>query len=224
MSNTNSSREKRLPMIALIGADGCGKSSVLDFLTENFKHDLVHDIYILYDIHNLKFMDKEPEPGKPILNYEKPPHSNLYSFAKLNFMAFLWVLKFYFEITPTKRSGTLVLCDHFYFLGMALDPLKYRYGGNLFWIKLFLSMVPQPDIYILLDLPLDIVYGRRQEATRDEVNQLLERHREYISASLHGYVVNAANPVEQVAADVSRIVFQAIESSERGDPARDPSV
>jgi thymidylate kinase len=211
MPNKNSNRKKRLPMVALIGADGSGKSSVLDFLSENFKHDLVREIFILYDIHNLKFMDKKSDPGKPILNYEKPPHSNLYSFAKLNIMAFLWVLKFYFEIAPMKRSGTLILCDHFYFLGMALDPLKYRYGGNLFWIKLLLGMVPQPDIYILLDVPLDIVYGRRQEATRDEVNQLLERHREYILSNPHGYVVNAANPVEQVAADVSRIIVQEIE-------------
>jgi thymidylate kinase len=211
MLKINSSRKKRLPMIALIGADGSGKSSVLDFLSENFKHDLVREIYILYDIHNLKFMDKKPEPGKPILNYEKSPHSNLYSFVKLNIMVFLWVLKFYFKIAPMKRSGTLVLCDHFYFLGMALDPLKYRYGGNLFWIKLLLGMVPQPDMYILLDVPLDIVYGRRQEATRDEVNQLLERHREYISSNPCGYVVNAANPVEQVAADVSRIIVQEIE-------------
>lgn len=211
MSGNKSNRKKHLPMVALIGADGSGKSSVLDFLAENFKHDLVHDIYILYDIHNLKFMDKKPEPGKPILNYEKPPHSDLHSFVKLNIMAFLWVLKFYFEIAPMKRSGTLILCDHFYFLGMALDPLKYRYGGNPFWLKLFLGMVPQPDMYILLDVPLDIVYGRRQEATRDEVSQLLERHREYISASPCGYTVNAANPVEQVAADVSRIIIREIE-------------
>lgn len=211
MFSNRSSKKKALPMVALIGADGCGKSSVLTCLANNFKHASIRDVYILNDIHNLTFMNTKSEPGKPIRNYAKPPHSSIYSIAKLCLMACLWLIKFNFELAPMKRSNVLILCDHFYFLGMALDPLKYRYGAKPFLLKFMLGIIPKPDIFILLDAPLDVVYGRRQEATRDEVHQLMQRHREYISMTPRGYVVNAAEPVEQVAANISQIILQTLE-------------
>lgn len=202
---TNHPGTKKLPMIALIGVDGSGKSTVLSSVSKTFKHELVREVYIL------NRSSQKNVGGKPIRNYEKPPRSQLFSIAKLCYRAVLWTIRYYFKFFRMKHAGVLILCDHFSFLGIMLDPLKSRYGGPNSLARWILSVVPQPDVYIFLDAPIDVVYGRKQETTFDEMDQLIKRNRAYMSSISNGYIVDAANPVEHVTNDVIQKIIQIIE-------------
>ncbi len=192
-------------MVAVIGADGSGKSTVLSSLAQNFRHKAVRDIYILN-----RFSRKIQTAGS-IKNYNKLPRSSLVSIVKLVFYTFYWIIKFHFKIAPMRRRGTLILCDHFYFLGLALDPLKYRYGGPPHLPAWIMNIIPQPDIYILLDGPCELLYQRKQEVNFNELKILINKHRKFILEIENGYVIDAAESVEDITVRMSEIIVQAIE-------------
>jgi len=198
-------KQKHLPMISIVGVDGSGKSTVLSAIQQNFNDHHVCDVHILNRVY------KKSAQGKPVQNYAQPPHSALYSVTKLFYLAFLWIIHYYFNVLRMKRNGTLILCDHFYFLGTTLDPLKYRYGGPDFLLKWVLRVIPQPDLYIFLDAPLEVVYERKQEASPQEMELLISKHREYMSEIPNSCMIDATKPVDQVVADVSEKIEQLIE-------------
>lgn len=107
-------------MVAIIGADGSGKSTLIHDLQQQFKHAQVRKIYVLNRA-------CQPAPsGKQIQNYALAPRSSLLSIIKLWVRAFRWLLIYWLELLKIKKNGGLILCDHFYFSGVLLDPMKYR--------------------------------------------------------------------------------------------------
>jgi thymidylate kinase len=192
------------PMIALVGVDGCGKSAVIDDLRANYSHPHVGQIYII------NRSSRAPVSGKPIQNYDKPPHSALVSMAKLCVLAVRWILVYWLKLFKLKKNKALILCDHFYFTGNAIDPLRYRYGGPQGLVSGINRVIPRPDIYIFLDAPLEVVYARKQEATREEVQALIEKYRAFISQIPNGYTVDASMPLEKVVHHTSQIISHAL--------------
>jgi thymidylate kinase len=52
------------------------------------------------------------------------------------------------------------------------DPLRYRIRGNSFFIKAFHYILPKPDLWIILDLPSDVLVQRKQELTYEMAEKL----------------------------------------------------
>jgi thymidylate kinase len=200
-------QRKALPMVAIIGIDGSGKSTVLSALRQNFRHPFVQDVYIL------QRRSRKRAEGKLILNYEKSPRSRPFSIVKLLYQALSWTIRYHFGLFPRMRAGVLILCDHFSFLGTALDPRKSRYGGPHRLVSWVLRIIPRPDVYIFLDAPAEVIYGRKQEITRDEMERLILRYRKAMVKMNNVYVVNAASSLEQVTASVSEILNRVLEQS-----------
>ncbi len=198
-----------LPMIAIIGADGSGKSAVIKNLVKHFSHEQVRDIFVLK---RTKRKQSKTE-GRDIQNYAKAPRSLFVCVPKLILKALFWSIRYRFKIVPLLEKGVLVIADHFNFLIMALDPLKCRYGGPAWLLWKVLQWVPQPDVYILLDADVSILYKRKQEAPSEDVKRLIERHRDFMAKQNHnGYSVDASLPLEQVTANVSQLITQVIGS------------
>ena len=200
---------KTLPMIAIIGADGSGKSTIIEKLTEHYTHKYVQDIYVL---ERSGKKDSEAE-CETIQNYAKSTRPFLICVIKLMYKALLWHIRYRLEIAPLLRKRTLVISDHFYFLIMALDPVKHRYRGPLRFAWKVFEQVPQPDVYILLDADVSVLYERKQEAPREDVAKLIDRHRDFIeNKAQKGFIVDAALPVEQVKNKTSQAISRAIET------------
>ena len=193
-------------MIAIIGPDGVGKSTIISSLVEEYNHAGIKRVLLLNRDH------KKSNTGEPIRNYEKPPYSAAVTFVKLSVKAITWIVKYYTEIRPELRSGTLLIADHFYFLITLLDPLKARLSGPEFVRRFFYRLVPKPDYYIYLDAPLDVIFSRKQETTRDELEQLINRHREFLSSIPNSVSVDANRPVKDIVVDISQKIDQIIDA------------
>lgn len=202
---------KNIPLIAIIGPDGVGKSTILSLLTSDYKQETIKNVFLL-DRTSLIVTSKKSKQNELIGNYLKPAYSPAVSTFKLSVKAIAWIVKYYTKLLPMQRSGTLILCDHFYFLITILDPLKCRLSGPESIRNLFYRLVPKPDFYICLDAPLDIVYSRKQETTREELDQLITRHREFISSIPNGIFIDANRPTNEVITDVIQKITQIIDN------------
>ncbi|WKZ41237.1 MAG: hypothetical protein QY328_04180 [Anaerolineales bacterium] len=211
MLKITSRSSKKTPMIAIIGPDGVGKSTILSLLANEYRHKKIKGVFILKRFNEEN--SGELDEGTPVGNYAKPPRSIPVTLLKLGFKVAPWLFKYYTRLLPMRHSGTLVICDHFYFLMIMLDPLKFRISGPDSMRKFLYRVLPKPDFYIYLDAPVDVVYSRKQQTTREELAQLIERHHEFLSGIPNRVYVDANRPVTEVMVDISQTISRIIDAS-----------
>lgn len=195
-------------MIAVIGVDGSGKSAVIHGLKEKLARESVA-VYVYECRHGRG----KTGQGKKTWNHASPPRPVHESVAKILLRASLWCWHYQFHLKPLMAGGTLVLCDRFYFDDVLVDPLKYRYGGPAWLINRLRVVVPRPDFFILLDAPVSVLYGRKQETTIDEVHRLREAFLDLCDCGGAYYCVDASPALEHVIGAVHHIVHRKILSN-----------
>jgi thymidylate kinase len=97
-----------------------------------------------------------------------------------------------------------------------VDPLRYRYGGALRVARWIGSIVPRPDLVILLDAPADLVHARKQEVPVQEIERQREAYLALVRALPHGRVVDVSQPLHRVIADVEEAISQRTAEITRG--------
>lgn len=193
-------------MIAFVGVDGCGKSTILKIL----KQRLVDcaPVYIVCLRTN-----KPRSTLVNIQNHAQSPRQLWVSIAKICYKAVAWTLRYHFYFKPRIQRGSLVLLDRFYFDDLLIDPLKYRFNGPVGFLRKIRELVPRPEVYVWLDAPEEILYKRKQEVPVDEVaRQRAELYNLMCGEARECYVLDAAAPVEQVSDQAFEIVRRQVKS------------
>jgi thymidylate kinase len=72
------------------------------------------------------------------------------------------------------------------------------------------ASVPRPDLVVLLDAPSDLVQRRKQEVAAAETERQRGAYLAYVRALANGRVVDASRPLDEVAADVVRLVVDLL--------------
>ena len=172
-------------VVGILGRDGCGKSTFVSEISctlgTNFQSTIAFK----------KFPDffYKSKTKKEVFETQKPhyykKHDRISSFIKLNFLLAEFVLGYWFKIYPLKVKSHLVLFDR-YFIDILADPLRYRIKLNRFFIKVFHYIIPQPDLWIIIDLPSDVLLKRKQELTFEMAEKL-----RYEYLNLHHFLPNS---------------------------------
>jgi thymidylate kinase len=174
-------------VVGILGRDGCGKSTFVSeisaVLGSNFR-----------EINSFKkfpafFYKKEIFKKKEVFEVSKPHHykkrSRLSSFIKLNFLLAEFIFGYWFKIYPLKVKSHLILFDR-YFIDILADPLRYRIKASRFSIKVFHYLMPKPDLWIIIDLPSDVLLKRKQELSYGMAEKL-----RYEYLNLHKFLPNS---------------------------------
>ena len=128
------------PWVVLLGLDGSGKSTVLAALETIFSPPAFPETRIisrhpgfLYDrLLQVKPSSHHSDDGPiAIEHYGKPPHGAIKSVGKLGILALDWFAGYWGQLVHQRAKGHLILFDRHFFLDIAIDPLRYRYGGPL---------------------------------------------------------------------------------------------
>jgi thymidylate kinase len=199
-------RRYRVPTgvhVVLLGGDGAGKSATLPALA-----DALSPVFRRVTSKHLApaLFNGTRGNTSAVSPHSRSPRSFIGSMAKAAAWALDYTIGYEIRVRPALARSTLVLFDR-YMVDALVDPRRYRYGGPRWVLRLVWSIVPKPDLVILLDAPPEVLRARKQEVSFPETERQRHAYRELVQTLPNGYIVDAAQPLDDVVAAVATVVL-----------------
>lgn len=192
--------------VAFLGADGCGKSTVIGHVAERLA-----PVWKGVRRFHLRphFGIRDPD-GPPVTD----PHALeargiVTSVAKLGLWWLDSTLGYLTAVRPHLRRGRLVLFDRSVH-DLLVDPRRYRFDRPMGLARVLLRAAPAPDLFVVLDAPPEVLRSRKREVSRGEVVRQREAYRDLAGELENATIVDAARPVEEVVRDVETRIRAAL--------------
>lgn len=183
---------------AFLGADGCGKSSVIHRVAVDLEPEWRGVLHFHLRPH---FGLRDPG-GPPITDpHANKPRGIVGGVAKL----VLWWLDstvgYLFAVRPALRRGCLVVFDRSV-RDILVDPLRYRFARPRPLAVALVRTIPEPDLFLVLDAPPEVLRERKREVTFAEVVRQRDAYRELASRLPNAVLIDAARSLDEVVAEV----------------------
>jgi thymidylate kinase len=176
--------------ICLLGPDGAGKSTLLEEATPILA-SLCSELQVKHLKPTLFGRSRIAARGVVTEPHKLPNRGVLCSTIKI----FTWLLEARVSalLSPSK-SFTIEIYDR-YFFDILVDPRRYRYGGSMQAARLVSSLIPAPDLIVILDAPAEVVQKRKQEVSRAETERQLMEYRALAKSLRNAALVDASQPI-----------------------------
>ena len=196
--------------IAFLGPDGCGKTSVIGQVRRELR-----DVFRRVDYQHLRprplTRDDTPTDGPIVEPHGQKVRGTGGSVAKLLYFWSLYLIGTLLWTFPRLVSSTLVIFDRYYY-DLLADPRRYRYGAQLRWARMLGRMVPGPELVFILDAPPEVIQARKREVPFAESERQREAYLNLAPRLRGAHVIDAAQSLDKVVADVVAIVLARLES------------
>ena len=190
--------------VAVLGPDGSGKSSLLRRLAS----DLGPAFRRVETVHFRPRLGAGggDGAGEAPVPHGAPPRGSAASAAKLGYyLADHW-LGHAVRLLPARLRSTLVLFDR-HLADLLVDPRRYRYGGPALLARIAAQGAPQPDLWLILDVPPEVALRRKQELSWSEVERQRQAYRALAATLPNAHVIDASQQLKSVANAAERIVL-----------------
>jgi len=190
--------------IVLLGPDGAGKTSVIHGLIENL--NLKGRAVVMRHLKPRLVMSRPADSLTVVTDpHGKPPRSALVSVAKI----LVWLIEEWYASIFQDRKDELLICDRYYH-DLLIDPKRYRYGGPEWVARHVGKLMPQPDLWVLLDAPAEALQARKQEVPLEETLRQRNAYLSFTHGQRNSAIVDAAQTLDKVIADVEYVVTKAL--------------
>jgi len=108
-------------------------------------------------------------------------------------------------VYPAKVRSTLVVFDRYYH-DMLIDPVRYRLPSTCALPKLLVWMIPQPDLWLILDAPPETLVARKGEITLQAAQELTIKYRALANTLSNAVLINTGAGLEETLAEVVGVV------------------
>lgn len=191
--------------MVLLGPDGAGKSSVIASIGDG-----VAAGFAGCDTYHLRpaLFGKGREATANCDPHAKSARGTLVTIGKMAYLLAANWLGYLMRVRPRVERGTLVVFDR-YFLDGLIDPRRYRLPQSCGWlVALVESLLPKPDLYVVLDAPPMVLQERKQEVTPVEAARQCCEYRRLAEGLPNAVMVDASQPLARV---VNEVVERSIE-------------
>lgn len=199
-------------IVAFMGTDGSGKSTIIDGLPTIIGNTFSGSTIDYYHwrpgfIHPEKKLTKEGEVVSHVQPHTREPMGRLASFAKMVFYTLDYTLGFIGRVYWQAAKGHLVIFDRYYY-DFYVDKIRYRLSVSNAVIRLFQLFIPRPDVTFLLVGDAQQIYERKKELPLEEVQAQIDtllRHQKHFANPV---VTDVSQSIPRVLYCVSRDILQ----------------
>ncbi len=190
--------------VVVLGPDGVGKTSTLNRLAERFgptfrRHRIFH--------WRPGMLGRPDNGGGPVAApHDEAPRGSLASVAyTLGFFLDYW-MGYGLVIRSLLARSALVVFDR-YFHDLLVDPLRYRYDGPRWLVRLLCPLVPPPDlIFLVLDAPEEVIFSRKREVPAEELRRQRQGYRLLAASFARASLVKTDQGLEQTVGEACRLL------------------
>ena len=188
-------------VIAFLGPDGAGKSTVLELVQRKLA-ERGEDYCSRYFAPGFLKRYRPKGDGAMTTNpHEGRQYGPALIFAKLSLMLF----EFHMGLPRLRRRHRLILFDR-YIHDILVDPRRYRMERLRGWMRWMLKSSPKPDLLIIISAPADMIQARKQEVPPEETARQVAAY-EALADTLPNTVIihNHTTPEAAAAATLTRL-------------------
>ena len=204
-------------VVAILGPDGCGKSSVIERMLADLLPAFRRIGY--FHVRPRVFAGGKIVPFVVTNPHALPARGMPASLAKLAYFVFDYLSGWALRVRPLAIRSALVLFDRYYH-DLLVDPKRYRYGGPMALARLAGKCVPAPDMWVLLDTPTEVLQTRKSEVSTDESERQRRAYFRLVNRRWNSVVIDGSQELVRVAHAVEtavlRFLEQRIERRHRG--------
>lgn len=199
--------------IVFLGPDGCGKTSVADRLKISLKEQFVPESGL--HCHWKPVPQKKAGIAPTEDPHSKPCRNALISLAYFgyHYLPFIWGWLRY--VRPALRKNGLIIIDRYYY-DFFVDLRRYQLNLPQWLVQLGFVFVKKPDLVFCLDADPKILQARKQEVSFEECSRQQRAYKALAEKLPNGYVIDAAQPLENVVTDVQNIVEEYLADRDAG--------
>mgnify|MGYP000044156023 CR=1 FL=1 len=202
-----------LPMIAFLGPDGSGKSSVIEGIRDKLNRMGIHQRLMHWRPYGLKGREDLGIPvGDP---HSAKPRGVFQSVAKLGMLWCDWWIPSLTVLLHARAKTSVVISDRYY-NDLLADPVRYRYGASVRLARFVFRYFPKPDLVFVLTGTAEVIHPRKEEVTIDELRKQLIRYRTIASSvGSAGRLVNVDRPLREVVDEACDHLLSFLKGDER---------
>lgn len=187
--------------IAIMGPDGSGKTTVI----EQMKKDM-GDAF-----RRIQYFHLYPKPGSHGV-VRTDPHNQkvrglILSVLKLLYFVVLYNVGFLWYVIPMKIKSTMTIFDRYYD-DILVDPIRYRNGTPKWVVKFIRCFIPQPDLWIILDAPTDVIQKRKAEVSAEETERQRQAYIKLAKSKQNAILINTDRDIKLISSDISKFMCE----------------
>lgn len=204
-------------MVAVLGADGSGKSTVIGAIRpvlEQATHGAVTVSHLrpglLPPLARLK--GRVPESAAPVsVPHGARPSGVLGSLVRLAWLLADYVLGYWVRVRPDLARRVAIWIFDRHAADIALDPRRFRIAlpGWLLWAGVRLA--PKPDLYICLVAEPEVVHRRKAEVPLEETRRQVAALREFAAREPRAVIVDTDGDITATRDRVLRIIAERLD-------------
>ena len=189
--------------VAVLGPDGAGKSTLI----ANLKKELEGAFRRTRNFHLMPGLLRREIDGTPVTDpHSSPPRPWPTSLLKLAYYWLEYTLGYWLKIRLALVRSTFVLFDRYYD-DLLIDPKRYRYGGSMGLARWLRRFIPRPDLFLVLDVPVEGLLKRKQEVPPEELRRQAQAYRAFALETPDAYLLDGSLPPGEVTREAGWIIL-----------------
>jgi thymidylate kinase len=199
--------------VLIVGPDGAGKSTVATRLPDICAGPFRRSLHLHWRPGVLPSLGRlsRSDASEPTNPHVRSPHGRLISGAALAYYWADFIIGSWVRIAPTRVRSGLVVVERGWW-DIAVDPTRYRMRVPEQLVRLLGSLLPRPDLVIVLTAPERVISERKQEIALDEVRRQTQAWKRLVPRRVGRIEIDASAPIDDVGERARDEIFARLSS------------